>query len=158
MKARNSFSLTQLLSLTVVLFLVGWGELALASGIAVGGTASAQQAPETKSAMVRVTSAGITTTVKGYVIDSACTFTKHLKKPISPDCAVACAKAGSPLVIQTAEGIIYWPISSDTPATGQNDKLMQYAGKMVTVSGRVYSKGGSRAIVIEKIEAAEGSP
>ena len=36
-------------------------------------------------------------TVKGYVIDSACTFTKNLKKPISPECAQACAKAGSPL-------------------------------------------------------------
>ena len=95
------------------------------------------------------------TTVKGYVIDSACTFTKHLKKPISSDCAIACAKAGSPLVIQTAEGVIYWPISSDTPASGQNDKLMSYAGKMVSVTGKVYTRGGSRAIAIEKVEAAE---
>jgi hypothetical protein len=31
------------------------------------------------------------TTVKGYVIDSARAFTKDLKKPISPDCAKACA-------------------------------------------------------------------
>jgi hypothetical protein len=107
------------------------------------------------SALIMAGAADTSTTVKGYVIDSACTFTKHLKKPISPDCAVACAKAGSPLVIQTAEGIIYWPISSDTPAGGQNDKLMSYAGKTVNVTGRVYSKGGSRAIVIEKVEAAE---
>jgi len=95
------------------------------------------------------------TTVKGYVIDSACTFTKHLKKPVSKECAVACAKAGSDLVIQTAEGTIYWPISPDTPATGQNDKLMDYAGQMVSVTGKVYTKGGSRAIVIEKVGAAQ---
>ncbi len=94
-------------------------------------------------------------TIKGYVIDSACTFTKHLKKPISPDCAVACAKAGSDLVIQTEAGTIYWPISGDTPATGQNDKLLAYAGKMVSVTGKVYTKGGSKAIVIDKVEAAE---
>jgi hypothetical protein len=93
--------------------------------------------------------------VKGYVIDSACTFTKSLKKPISPDCAIACAKAGSPLVIQTEAGTIYWPISSDTPAAGQNDKLLPYAGRLVSVTGKIYSKGGSKAIVIEKIEAAE---
>ena len=38
-------------------------------------------------------------TVKGYVFDSACAFVKNLKKPVSPECALACAKAGSPLVI-----------------------------------------------------------
>jgi hypothetical protein len=48
-------------------------------------------------------------TVKGYVIDSACTFTKNLKKPVSPQCAVACAKAGSPLVILSDDGTITGP-------------------------------------------------
>ena len=121
--------------------------------IAAGSrTASAQ---ETKAAQVKVSKGGIMPeTIKGYVIDSACTFTKHLKKPISPDCAIACAKAGSDLVIQTEAGMIYWPISGDTPATGQNDKLMAYAGKMVSVTGKVYSKAGSKAIVIDKVEAA----
>src|SRR2546427_10732744 len=66
--------------------------------------------------------AGKPATVQGYVIDSSCTFTKDLKKPISPDCAVACARAGSPLVIQADNGTIYWPISGDQPATGQNPR------------------------------------
>jgi hypothetical protein len=98
--------------------------------------------------------AGKHATVKGYIIDSSCTFTKDLSKPISPDCAVACAKAGSPLVIQADNGIIYWPISGGQPASGQNDKLMPFAGQRVTVSGNVYEKGGSRAIVIDKVESA----
>ena len=51
-------------------------------------------------------------TVKGYVIDSACTFVKNLNKPISSECAVACAKAGSPLVILGDNSVIYWPISA----------------------------------------------
>ena len=42
-------------------------------------------------------------TINGYVLDSACAFTKGLKKPISAECAIACAKAGSPLVILTTE-------------------------------------------------------
>jgi hypothetical protein len=50
--------------------------------------------------------------VKGYVIDSACTFVKNLNKPISSECAVACAKAGSPLVILGDNSVIYWPISA----------------------------------------------
>lgn len=96
-------------------------------------------------------SPGKTTSVHGYVIDSACTFVKNLKKPVSPECAVACAKAGSPLVILTDAGVIYWPISNATPATGQNDRLLPYAGKPVSMEGEVFEEGGSRAIVIAKI-------
>lgn len=58
--------------------------------------------------------AGKPVTVNGYVLDSACAFTKDLKKPISAQCAQACAKAGSPLVILADHGTIYWPIA-DTP-------------------------------------------
>lgn len=96
-----------------------------------------------------------TTTVKGYVLDSACAFTKGLKKPISGACATACAKAGSPLVILSSAGTIYWPIADTTPSSSQNDKLLPFAGQTVTVSGKVFQRGGSTAIVISKIEAAK---
>ena len=94
-------------------------------------------------------------TVKGYVLDSACAFTKGLKKPVSSECAIACAKAGSPLVILAPSGTIYWPIADTTPSSSQNDKLLPYAGKNVSVSGKVYDRGGSKAIVISKIDATE---
>ena len=94
-----------------------------------------------------------TATVKGYVLDSACAFTKDLKKPISKECATSCANAGSPLVILTADGTVYWPIANTTPSSGQNVKLMPFAGENVTASGKFYQRGGSKAIVIEKIEA-----
>lgn len=93
-----------------------------------------------------------TVTVKGYVLDSACAFTKSLSKPISKQCAISCANAGSPLVILADDGTIYWPIADTTPSSGQNPKLMPYAGNKVTATGRVYHRGGSKAIVIEKIE------
>ena len=96
-----------------------------------------------------------TATVKGYVLDSACAFTKGLKKPISAECATACAKAGSPLVILSSAGTIYWPIADTTPSTSQNDKLLPFAGQNVTVSGKVFQRGGSTAIVISKIEGAK---
>src|SRR5438094_10309364 len=91
-------------------------------------------------------------TVTGYVLDSACAFIKNLKKPVSRDCALACAKAGSPLVILADDGTIYWPISDTTPATGQNERLLKFAGRRATVSGKAFERGGSRALVIEKIE------
>src|ERR1700693_805162 len=80
--------------------------------------------------------AGKPVTVNGYVLDSACAFTKGLKKPISAQCAQACAKAGSPLVILADNGTIYWPIADTTPSAGQNEKLLPFAGERVTASGR----------------------
>lgn len=93
-----------------------------------------------------------TATVKGYVLDSACAFTKNLAKPISKECAMSCAKSGSQLVILAENGQVYWPISDATPALGQNDKLLPFAAQKVSVTGKVYVRGGSRAIVIDKIE------
>jgi len=94
-----------------------------------------------------------TVTVKGYVLDSACAFTKNLDKPVSKQCAVSCANAGSPLVILAEDGTIYWPIADTTPSSGQNPKLLPYAGDKVIATGKVYQRGGSKAIVIERIEA-----
>ena len=100
--------------------------------------------------------AGKPATVKGYVLDSACAFNKGLNKPISKECAIACAKAGSPLVILSDDGQVYWPIADTTPASGQNEKLLPFAGQKVTASGKVYQRGGSTALVIEKIELQAG--
>jgi hypothetical protein len=90
--------------------------------------------------------------VKGYALDSACAFTEDLKKPISAECAVACAKAGSPPVILSDNGIIYWPIADTTPSSGQNERLLPFAGQRVIAYGKVFVRGGSSALVIERIE------
>jgi hypothetical protein len=92
--------------------------------------------------------------VTGWVLDSACAFTQNLKKPISRECALACAKNGSPLVILQDDGMIYWPISESMPAVGQNERLLSFAGKRVTASGKLFTRGGSHALVIEKINEA----
>ena len=114
----------------------------LATALAIG--ANLEGSEQTKSS-----------TVKGYVLDSACAFVRNVKKPMGGGkCALECAKAGSPLVILTEDGTIYWPISESMPATGQNQRLMEYAGKRVAAQGKVFDRGGSRAIAIEKIEEA----
>jgi hypothetical protein len=105
------------------------------------------------AALVGIAAHTPSVTVKGYVLDSACAFTKDLAKPISKECAVSCAKTGSPLVILADDGTIYWPIAATTPASGQNEKLLPFAGNKVTLTGKVYERGGSKAIVIEKISA-----
>src|SRR5437667_12685692 len=69
-----------------------------------------------------------TVTIKGYVLDSACAFTKGLSKPISKQCATSCADAGSQLVILADDGTIYWPIADTTPSSGQKPTLLPFAG------------------------------
>jgi hypothetical protein len=103
--------------------------------------------------LVRAADQGTQKTVSGWVLDSACAFTKGLTKPISRDCALACAKNGSPLVILQDDGTIYWPIAESVPAAGQNGRLTPYAGKRVTATGKVYTRGGSNALVIATIRA-----
>jgi len=98
-----------------------------------------------------------TVRIEGYVLDSSCAYTKQLDKPISAACARSCAKGGSPLVILTSDGTVYWPISGGIPASGQNQKLLPFAGEKVTVSGQVFDRTGSKAIVIEKIERVASS-
>jgi hypothetical protein len=106
------------------------------------------------AAAVCVTAAETPTlAVKGYVLDSACAFTKGLSKPISKQCATSCANAGSPLVILADDGTIYWPIADTTPSSGQNPKLLPFAGDKVVATGKIYQRGGAKAFVIEKIEA-----
>jgi hypothetical protein len=96
-----------------------------------------------------------TVTVEGYVLDSACAFTKNLEKPISRECALSCAKEGSQLVILTKDGSIYWPIDGGMPAKGQNARLTEFAGNRVTATGKLYDRGGSHALVIDTIQAAK---
>src|ERR1700754_2588909 len=74
-----------------------------------------------------------TVTVSGWVIDSACAYTKGLDKPIEVACAKECAKNGSPLVILRDDGTIFLPIDGKTPSASQNSKLLPYAGERVTV-------------------------
>ncbi len=100
-------------------------------------------------------SKGTPTTVTGWVLDSACAYTKGLPKPISRQCALDCAKKGSPLVVMGDDGTIFLPVSETMPAVGQNERLMPFAGMRVTARGKVYARGGSQALVIEKIEAAK---
>jgi hypothetical protein len=93
----------------------------------------------------------VSVTVSGWVIDSACAYTKGLDKPIGVACAKECAKNGSPLVILRDDGTIFLPIDGKTPSASQNPKLMPYAGEKVTVTGKDYVRNGSHALVIEKI-------
>jgi len=92
-------------------------------------------------------------TIEGLVRDVACPI-QNLEATathLSMKCLRACAKAGSPLVILTKDGELYFPISATMPDTDQRQKLMPFLGKYVQASGTVYERKGTHAIAISDI-------
>jgi hypothetical protein len=94
-----------------------------------------------------------TTSIVGYVRDSGCVHRFHeVVKPLPNGCVEACVRGGSALVVLTKNEQVYHPISTDMPDVDVREKLLPYVGKLVKVTGHVYSRGGSNAISLEQIE------
>lgn len=115
---------------------------------------SAQTASQDQSADLKP-SKSTTVTIGGYVRDMACLmkFDEALKP--TNDCALMCARAGSPLVIVTKKGVIYVPMSAAIPDTSQREKLMPFVGSYVEITGELFQRSGIKAIVIEQIKKAD---
>jgi hypothetical protein len=93
-------------------------------------------------------------TILGYVRDSGCVHRFHeVVKPLPNGCVEACARGGSPLVILTKDEHVYHPISPEMPDVDVRPKLLPFLGKLVKVTGRIYARGDSNAISLEKIQA-----
>jgi hypothetical protein len=92
-------------------------------------------------------------TIEGLVRDLACPI-QNLEATathLSMKCLRACARSGSPLVILTKDGELYFPISGKMPDTDQRQKLMPFLGKYVRAAGTIYERKGAHAIVIDDI-------
>ena len=94
-----------------------------------------------------------TTSVVGYLRDSGCVHRFHeVIKPLPNGCLEACVRAGSPLVILSKNEEVFHPVSDAMPDVDVRAKLLPFAGKVVKVTGKVYDRGGSKAITVERIE------
>ncbi|HEY6183338.1 MAG TPA: hypothetical protein VIW67_13905 [Terriglobales bacterium] len=96
-------------------------------------------------------------TVEGYLRDTACLFRVPTVTKAENECLEMCVKSGAPLGIIAKDGTLYHPISGSLPDEPVRDKLVPYAGKFVRATGRVFERGGSHAIAIEKLEVVEES-
>jgi hypothetical protein len=97
-------------------------------------------------------------TFQGLVRDLACPMMnpKSTSTDFDLGCASACARAGSPLIVLSKAGLIFFPISGDMPDVSQREKLIPFVGKQVRVTGTVYERAGTRAIVISSIHEVTG--
>src|SRR5579863_8482030 len=93
-------------------------------------------------------------TIEGLVRDVACPIQNldNHATSLSLKCVQDCVKGGSPLVILTKDGQLYFPISAKMPDTDQRQELMPFVGKYVRASGTVFERTGTHAIVITEIK------
>jgi hypothetical protein len=93
-------------------------------------------------------------TIEGLVRDVSCPIQNKeaTATTFNLECAVQCAKAGSPLIILSKDGVIYTPISDTMPDKDQRRRLMPFVGKYVQVTGKVFEREGTHAIAIQDIK------
>lgn len=98
-------------------------------------------------------------TIEGLVRDIACPIQNKESTATKFDlkCAQECARLGSPLIVLTQDGTLYTPISESMPDKDQRQRLMPFLGKYVRVTGQVFERAGTHAIVIRQIEELKGS-
>ena len=97
-------------------------------------------------------------TIEGLVRDISCPIqnSEATATRFNLQCALDCAKNGSPLIILTKNGTIYTPISDSMPDKDQRQRLMPLVGKDVKVMGPVYERAGTHAIAIKQITEMKG--
>jgi hypothetical protein len=114
----------------------------------------AMSQPSQKTTQAETSSHESKATIEGLVRDIACPIQNLEAKAteFNLQCALACARHGSPLIIQTEDGELYIPISDSMPDTDRREKLMPFVGKYVRASGTVFERKGTRAIAIGEIK------
>jgi hypothetical protein len=120
---------------------------------------STTQDPETQDPQTNDEEEGKPAVVVGYVRDVACLVQNHkagaATSKTARECLQDCIRGGSPIVLLGEDGILYTPISPETPDKDVRFNMLPYAGKYVKASGKVYERGGLHAFAIEKIQAID---
>jgi hypothetical protein len=77
-------------------------------------------------------------TVTGEIVDMMCYVDHNAMGDKHADCAAKCIKGGGPVGI-LSDGKVYLVVGEHKP---MNDELAEYAGKTVTLKGKMASNGG----------------
>jgi len=127
--------------------------VSLLAGCGLFSVMAASHSPQTTS-MAGDRANASKATIEGLLRDVACPIQNldGTATNLSLKCVRDCVRGGSPLVILTQDGHLYFPISAKMPDTDQRQKLMPFVGKYVRASGTVFERTGTHAIVIAEIQ------
>ena len=77
-------------------------------------------------------------TITGEIIDLMCYADHNSTGPKHAECAATCIKGGGPVAI-LSEGKAYLVVGDHKP---MNEQLAEYAGKTITLTGKLATNGG----------------
>jgi len=93
-----------------------------------------------------------TVTVKGEVIDTYCYALMGAKGESHRQCAIDCVKAGIPAgLLEEGTGKVY-VLLPNKDKTGLPKGVIDKLGRMASITGKVYTSGGSNFLTIESIK------
>jgi hypothetical protein len=93
-----------------------------------------------------------TVTVKGELIDTYCYALMGAKGPSHRDCAIECVKKGIPAgLLEDGTNKVY-VLLPNKDKTGLPAAVIEKMAQKVTITGKVYSQGGSQFLTIESIQ------
>jgi hypothetical protein len=93
-----------------------------------------------------------TVTVKGEVIDTYCYALLGAKGESHRQCAIDCVKAGIPAgLLEEGTGKVYVLLPSKDK-TGLPGGVIDRMGRMASITGKVYTSGGSNFLTVESIK------
>ena len=115
--------------------------------LAIGHPAAAQEAG-------KAADAGETVSITAQVVDLSCKIVNDASGQGHQACATACAEKGQPLGLLTSDGQFYVPVNAGMGADGENARLKAFAEQTVKITGKVITRAGMKAIIIEEITKA----
>ncbi len=93
-----------------------------------------------------------TVTVKGEVIDTYCYALMGAKGESHRQCAIDCIKAGIPAgLLEEGTGKVY-VLLPNKDKTGLPKEVMDKLGRTASITGKVYTSGGSNFLTVESIK------
>ena len=92
------------------------------------------------------------TTVTGHLRDSFCFLTMGAHGPSHHDCAVACAKAGIPVLLVEDNTDKYYVLMPSKDKQPLPRDLIDKMEDEVSITGREYSKGGMTFLTVESVK------
>jgi hypothetical protein len=94
------------------------------------------------------------TVVRGELVDSHCYMADKTKNVGAGhrDCAMTCAKKGTPVALVTSDGTIYWVIGD--LARDNNAQLVPHMSHIVELTGEVSEQDGKKSISAKSLKMA----
>lgn len=92
-------------------------------------------------------------TITGEVVDTGCYLGHEARGAKHIECATKCIAQGMPMGLLTDKGALYLITLNHDNADPYN-QLKEMAGKTVTVTGVVMTRGGMKGIDVSEVKAA----